>query len=120
MNHTETHDLSKKPPRSGRHMLGGWAWLARVADKVRADHAGTPGEYTAYCGLTMGFLNRAGITREQFDEQIRKGATDQELLEHFERTSTPEQKAAANEYVLVAQKHHLDKEDAEEGWTSTP
>lgn len=38
------------PPRSGRELLGRYTWLARLADKARADQAGTEGEYIAYCG----------------------------------------------------------------------
>jgi hypothetical protein len=37
-------DLSTTPPRSGRERLGRYAWLARLADKVRADHADTAGD----------------------------------------------------------------------------
>ena len=40
-------DLTTKLPRSGREKLGRYTWLVRLADKVRADHAGTEGEYIA-------------------------------------------------------------------------
>ena len=54
-------DLNASFPRAGRELLGRYTWLGRLADKVRADHAGTAGEYIAYCGLSTGFLDRAGV-----------------------------------------------------------
>ena len=96
-------------------MLGPFSWLARLADKVRADHAGKEGEYIAYCGLSMGFLNRCGVSKETFDELIKQGAGDDQLLAYFERHVSPEQRNAANHYVLEEQREHLDKHDREEG-----
>jgi hypothetical protein len=40
-------DLNTSFPRAGREMLGRYTWLGRLADKVRADQAGTAGEYIA-------------------------------------------------------------------------
>jgi hypothetical protein len=110
-------DLSKTVPRSGRHMISGWSWLARLADKVRAEQAGKAGEYVAYCPLSMGFLNRAGISREEFDRKVRSGASDQELAEHFE-THAAARKEGANRFVLEEMRSHLDDQDAEEGHAS--
>jgi hypothetical protein len=70
-------DLTQAPPRPGRQMLGGYAWLARLADKARAEHAGTVGEYVAYCPLSMGFLRAAGVSRDDFDALVRNGETDE-------------------------------------------
>ena len=108
-------DLDTTPPRSGREMLGRYAWLARLADKVRADHAGTEGEYIAYCGLSTGFLDRAGVSVDDFDKLIRDGASDAELTKYFDEHVSDAQREAANRYVLVDMKSHLDKQDAEEG-----
>ena len=96
-------------------MLGGYAWLARIADKVRADHAGTPGEYIAYCGLSTGFLDRAGVSVEDFDQLIRNGAGDADLVRYFDDHVDDAHRDAANSYVLDDMKSHLDKQDAEEG-----
>jgi hypothetical protein len=108
-------DLSKTPPRSGRTMLGRYAWLARLADKVRAEHAGTEGEYVAYCPLSMGFLDRAGITKQAFDDRIKQNATDAELVAYFDEVVPDEKRDAANRYVLDDMSKHLDEQDAEEG-----
>jgi Domain of unknown function (DUF5069) len=109
-------DLNTTPPRSGRTMLGGYAWLARIADKVRAHHAGTVGDYIAYCGLSTGFLDRAGVTVADFDKLIRGGASDADLVRYFDEHVDAAHREAANTYVLHDMKSHLDKEDAEEGW----
>jgi hypothetical protein len=108
-------DLDTTPPRSGREMLGRYAWLARLADKVRADHAGTEGEYIAYCGLSTGFLDRAGVPVDDFDKLIRDGASDADLTTYFDEHVSDAQRETANDYVLNAMKSHLDKQDAEEG-----
>jgi hypothetical protein len=108
-------DLTKSPPRSGRERLGRYAWLARLADKVRAEHAGTQGEYIGYCPLSMGFLERTGITRNAFDLLIGQGLDDAALAKYFDEHVSDEQREAANRYVLEKQRQHLDDQDAEEG-----
>lgn len=97
-------------------MLGGYAFLARVADKVRAEHAGTAGEYIGYCPFSMGFLERVGVTQEDFDTAIRAGATDEDLVKLCDKCCGSEaQREAANRWVLEDMKGHLDAQDAEEG-----
>jgi Domain of unknown function (DUF5069) len=108
-------DLATTPPRSGRELLGRYAWLARVADKARADHAGKAGEYIAYCGLSTGFLDRAGVSVEDFDKLVRTGASDDDLVRYFDEHVDDAHREAANAYVLDDMKSHLDKQDAEEG-----
>ncbi len=97
-------------------MLGRYAWLARLADKARADHAGTEGEYIAYCGLSTGFLDRAGVTVDDFDKLITQGASYADLTTIFlDEHVSDAQREAANRYVLDDMKSHLDEQDAEEG-----
>jgi hypothetical protein len=112
---TTAQTLDLNPPRSGREMIGRYSWLLRLADKVRADHAGTAGEYIAYCGLSMGFLDRAGVSKETFDDLVSQGATDAQLQKYFDRHVDDAHREDANHYVLVEQKAHLDKQDFEEG-----
>jgi len=114
MDSARAPDLASSPPRPGRSDLGGYAWLARLADKARAEQAGTAGDYVAYCPISVGFLVRAGVPREEFDALVRSGATDDELVAYFDAHVSPEHKAAANRFVLVTMKEHLDEQDAEE------
>lgn len=108
-------DLTRDAPRSGRERLGDFAWLPRLADKVRAEHAGKGGEYVAYCPLSMGFLDRAGVTQEQFDSLIEQNASDEQILAYFNRHVPAEKRDAANHYVLEESRSHLDEQDKEEG-----
>jgi hypothetical protein len=112
---TTAPNLATTPPRSGREMLGRYSWLARLADKVRADHAGTQGEYIAYCGLSTGFLDAAGVTKRDFDKLIRNGASDADLVSYFDEHVDDAHRDAANAFVLDEMKSHLDEQDAEEG-----
>src|SRR5476649_453948 len=93
-------DLTHTPPRSGRERLGNYTWLARLADKVRAEQAGTEGEYIAFCGLSQGFLKRAGVPPDDFDKLIRDGKSDSELVGYFDQNVDEAHRAAANNYVL--------------------
>lgn len=110
-------DLRKEVPRSGRDMLGGYAFLARVADKVRAMQAGTAGEYLGFCPFSLGFLERTGVSQASFDKLIRDGKTDAELVAYFDAHVSPEQRETANRWVLEDMKKYLDEQDAEEGRT---
>jgi Domain of unknown function (DUF5069) len=110
-----TPDLTTAPPRSGREMLGRYAWLARLADKARAANAGRAGEYVAYCPLSMGFLDQAGVTQEQFEKLVHDGANDDDFVRYFDENVSEAQRDAANQYVLTDMKQHLDKQDEEEG-----
>lgn len=96
-------------------MLGRYAWLARLADKARAEHAGTDGEYVAYCPLTNGFLERAGVSQDDFDSLVTKNSSDEELVKYFDEHVSFDRREAANRYVLETMREHLDEQDAEEG-----
>ena len=108
-------DFTEAPPRPGRQLLGGYAWLARLADKVRAQHAGTEADYVAYCPLSMGFLDAAGVSRGDFDQLVRNGESDDELVRFFDAHVPAERRDTANRFVLEEMASHLDEQDAEEG-----
>ncbi|MBD5656935.1 MAG: DUF5069 domain-containing protein [Candidatus Eremiobacteraeota bacterium] len=108
-------DLATSFPRSGRELLGGYAWLARLADKGRAEAAGTTGEYVAYCALSLGFLQRAGVRAVDFKKLVAANTSDADLVTYFDRHVSPQQKQAANDFVLTDMASHLDEQDAEEG-----
>lgn len=96
-------------------MLGHYAWLARLADKIRAEQAGTCGEYTGYCPLSKGFLERAGVSQDAFDVLIAQGADDEKLVTYFDRHVSGEQRDQANAFVLNEHCSDLDRQDQEEG-----
>jgi hypothetical protein len=74
-------DLTKRPPRSPRVRLGGYALLPRCLDKGRAEIAGTVGEYHYNCPLDQRFLEFAGIDAAALREQLAAGKGDGEILE---------------------------------------
>lgn len=112
---TAAPDLAKTAPRSGREMTGRYAWLARLADKARAEHAGTNGDYMAYCPLSKGFLDRAGVSENVFEQMIEQGASDEQLVTYFDKHVSDEAREKANAYILQDSKSHLDEQDREEG-----
>lgn len=92
-------DLQHTAPRSGSVKLGGFPWLARLADKARAELAGTAGDYETYCDVSKGFLQRCGVSIEDFSSLIRNGASDAELQRYFERHVDERHRADAENWI---------------------
>ena len=80
-------DLTKRPPRSGRCRLGGYALLPRMLDKGRATIAGLHGEYHYNCPLDQHILNFLGLDPEALREQLATGKGDGEILEWIQATA---------------------------------
>ena len=74
-------DLTKRPPRSPRVRLGGFALLPRMLDKGRATIAGKNGEYNYACPLDQRFLDFTGISPDALKKQLAAGKGDGEILE---------------------------------------
>lgn len=74
-------DLTKRPPRSPRVRLGGYALLPRMLDKGRALLAGAVGEYKYACPLDQQFLTYAGVDPEALRQQLATGKGDGEILD---------------------------------------
>ncbi len=68
-------------PRSPRELFAGYVIAARCIDKIRADLAGTIGEYHSGCPLDKFFLEFTGLSYESLREYVATGATDAELTE---------------------------------------
>ena len=78
---TAAPDLTKRPPRSARSLLGGYALLPRMLDKGRATVAGTNGEFHYDCPLDQHIINFLGIDAGALKEQLATGKGDGEILE---------------------------------------
>ena len=74
-------DLTKRPPRSSRCQLGGYALLPRMLDKGRATVAGTNGEFHYNCPLDQHVVNFLGFDPAALLEQLAAGKGDGEILE---------------------------------------
>ena len=73
-------DLSQHPPRSLRVRLGGYAHLARLLDKARAELAGKGGGYHYNCPIDKMFFVFTGIGDAEMLAEIKTGKTDVEIL----------------------------------------
>ncbi len=74
-------DLNKRPPRSVRSRLGGYALLPRLLDKGRATLAGTHGEFHYNCPLDQHILNFLGLDPSALSTELATGKGDGEILE---------------------------------------
>lgn len=101
-------DLTKPGnyPRSGRITLGGVVYLPRAIDKMRADVAGTVGEYIAMCPQSRRVYDFVGFTGEQLRKVVQDDSTDEGVLralqEKASRRPGPEEVARFNEAMLSA------------------
>src|ERR1051326_8800276 len=80
-------DLTKRPPRSPRSRLGGYALLPRMLDKGRATLAGMNGEYHYNCPLDQRILGFVGIDPKNLLGELKKGKGDGEILEWIQATA---------------------------------
>ena len=80
-------DLSKEPPRSPRTRIGGYALLARMADKGRAALNGTPGEYHFNCPLDQMLFSFKGVNAEQVKPVLASGTAMRKLPNGSIRTA---------------------------------
>jgi hypothetical protein len=80
--------LTKEPPRSPRNRLGGYALMARMIDKGRADLEGTVGEYHYACPLDQMLFEFKGVQADEVKKLLASGATDAEVVSWFDTHGT--------------------------------
>jgi len=73
-------DLTEHPPRSPRVLLGGFAHLARLVDKARAEAAGKAGEYHYNCPIDQHFFRFTGIKAKAFLAAAKARKSDSKVL----------------------------------------
>jgi hypothetical protein len=73
-------DLTKKFPRAGEMLLGGYPWLARAIDKARAYNEGNLGDYIYPCPIDKELLAELNLTGIEFAEIVEQCETDEEIL----------------------------------------
>ena len=78
--HIPAPDLTQRPPRSTRSLLGGYAQLPRMLDKGRAELVGKAGEYHYNCPLDQRVLGFLGVDAGALREQLATGKGDGEIL----------------------------------------
>ena len=82
--------IAQKYPRSPKVLLGGMVHLARFIDKIRMRHAGLIPDYnyitTGFDKYLLDFLQLKG---EDFEQRVRQGGTDEEILAWVKAQTRP-------------------------------
>jgi hypothetical protein len=86
-------DLSKEAPRSPRVRVGGYAILARMADKGRASINGTAGEYHFDCPVDNLLFGFKGVTGAEVRPLLASGASDEQIAAWLDTHGTPKTRA---------------------------
>jgi len=92
-------DLSKEPPRSPRIRVGGYAILARMADKGRAFLNGTVGDYSFNCPVDNLLFNFKGVTGDEVRPVLKSGASDEAIAQWLDTHGTPKTADEVNEWA---------------------
>lgn len=95
-------DLTKEAPASPRTRVGGYAILARMADKGRATNVG---EYHFNCPLDNFLFGFKGVDGNDVKAQLDAGATNEEIAAWLDKNGTPkteEEKKAWSDGVEAA------------------
>lgn len=98
-------DLAKEAPASPRLRTGGYATLARMADKGRAEIAGNGGDYHFDCPLDNYLFGFKGVTGADVKTLIEAGKTNDEIaawLDANGESKTEEEKTAWSDSVEAA------------------
>ena len=82
-------DLAKEPAGSPRIRIGGYAILARMADKGRAFLRGTAGEYHFDCPVDNMLFGFKGVTGAEVKPLLASGASDEQIAAWLNTHGTP-------------------------------
>jgi hypothetical protein len=80
--------LTEEPPRSPSDRLGGYALMARMIDKGRADIQGTVGEYHYACPLDQMLFEFKGVQPDEVKKLLASGAPDEQVVTWFDSHGT--------------------------------
>ncbi|MEO5713297.1 MAG: DUF5069 domain-containing protein [Luteolibacter sp.] len=108
-------DLSKEAPTSPRVRTGGYAILARTADKGRADIAGNIGGYHFDCPLDNYLFGFKGVDGADVRKLLEDGSSNDEVAAWLDANGTPksaEEVTAWSDTVEAARPYDIpDKKD---------
>lgn len=86
-------DLSKEAARSPRIRVGGYAILARMADKGRASLNGTAGEYHFDCPVDNILFGFKGVKGVNVRPVLESGASDEQIAAWLDTHGAPKTSA---------------------------
>lgn len=95
---TPAKDLTKQAPTSPRVRVGGYAILARMADKGRATLAGKNGEYHFDCPLDNFLFGFKGVKGDQIKPLLVSGASNEEIAAWLDTHGTPKTAAEIKQW----------------------
>ncbi len=98
-------DLSKEAPTSPRTRTGGYAILARMADKGRADIAGTIGDFHFDCPLDNFLFGFKGVKGDDVKKLLEAGSGNDEIAAWLDANGEPkteEEKKAWSDGIEAA------------------
>ena len=85
----QAKDLTQEAATSPRHRVGGYAILARMNDKARADIIGKMGDYHTDCPLDHMLLDWKGVEYAPVRKALENGASDEEVAAYLDSHGTP-------------------------------
>lgn len=109
-------DLSKEAPTSPRVRIGGYAILSRMADKGRADIAGTLGEFHFDCPLDNILFGFKGVRGEDVRKELKNGASDTEIAAWLDANGTPKTEDEKNAWSDEIEAYHPYENPEKKDW----
>jgi hypothetical protein len=106
----QANDLTKQPPTSPRIRVGGYALLARMADKGRATLNGTVGEYHFDCPLDNYLFGFKAVKGSDVKDLLASGATNSDVaawLDSHGTKKTAEEITAWSDFVEAANPYEI-------------
>lgn len=91
-------DLTKEAPSSPRTRIGGYAILARMADKGRAVIAGTNGDFHFDCPLDNMLFGFKGVKGDDVKKLLEGGATNEEIASWLDTNGEAKTDAEKSEW----------------------
>ena len=111
-------DLTKEAPRSPRVRIGGYALLARMADKGRATINGTVGEYHFDCPLDNMLFGFKGVKGAEVKPLLEAGKSDEEIAKWLDTHGTPKTPAEVKAWSDSVETINPYKDPAKREWFS--
>jgi hypothetical protein len=109
-------DLSKEPPSSPRIRVGGYSILSRMADKGRADIAGTLGEFHFDCPLDNILFGFKGVKGSDVRKELENGASDSDLAAWLDKNGIPKTEDEKNAWSDEIEAYHPYENPEKKDW----
>ena len=109
-------DLTKEAPASPRQRVGGYVILARMADKGRADIAGTIGEFHFDCPLDNQLFGFKGVQGKDVRVLLEKGASNEDIARWLDSNGTPKSEQDKKIWSDAAEAYHPFEDPEKKDW----